>query len=91
LQIEAKMSEMPVRDLLTEEEAAQLLAISKLTLGELRRRGLAPPHLRLPSLGQMVSRAVRYRRVDLEDFIKTSLEHASGADELNRRIERSAP
>jgi hypothetical protein len=85
------MSEMPVRDLLTEQEAAQILAVTKLTLGELRRRGLAPPHLRLPSLGKLAARAIRYRRVDVETFISTALEHAPGADELNRRIERSDP
>jgi hypothetical protein len=45
----------------------------------LRRRGLAPPHLRLPSLGKLAARAIRYRRVDLEDFIKTAIDHAPGA------------
>jgi Helix-turn-helix domain len=67
------MSEIPARDLLTEAEAAQILAIEKLTLAAWRRRGLGPPHLRLPSLGVSVARAIRYRRTDIETFISTAV------------------
>ncbi len=78
------MSEVPVLDLLTEAEAAQLLAIGKLTLAEWRRKGLAPPHLLLPSLGTGAVRAVRYRRTDVESFISTALEDNAASRRRNR-------
>jgi hypothetical protein len=70
------MSETIERELLTEAEAAQYLALAPLTLAALRRRGLSPPYLRLPSLGAGPARGVRYRRSDVESFVTAALEHA---------------
>ncbi len=67
------MNEVPVLDLLTEREAAELLAVQPVTLRAWRYRGLAPPHLRLPSLGVNDAYAIRYRAVDVETFIATTL------------------
>ena len=77
------MSETIERELLTEAEAAQYLALAPLTLAALRRKGLAPPHLRLPSLGTGAVRAVRYRRVDVETFISTALKSIAELKGLN--------
>ena len=73
------MDETPViRELLTEREAAGYLAIERETLAAWRRRGLGPPFLRLPSLGNGDLGAVRYRRPDLDRFVTASMQGVTG-------------
>lgn len=56
-------------ELLTEAEAAALVRLKPATLRAWRSRGIEPPFVR------MGSRAVRYRRQDLLDFIDRSAVH----------------
>ena len=56
--------------LLTEQEAAELLNLSRRTLEAWRRRGKGP---RFTKLGKLV----RYRLQDVEQFITRNLNHGS--------------
>jgi hypothetical protein len=80
------MDETPViRELLTEREAAGYLAIERETLAALRRRGLGPPFLRLPSLGDADLGAIRYRRPDIETFVAGAMQSGLPIGSLPRR------
>lgn len=53
--------------LLSERECAAILGLTHLSLANMRRRGLAPPHVIIGS------RLIRYPRADLEAWIASRL------------------
>jgi len=58
--------------MLTEATLAERLGIDRRTLARLRRRGLAPPHVRIGG-------SIRYARRDVEDWLTANVQRERGA------------